>query len=448
MEKPMSFLNHLKSTFENFGHELADDSSQAKTQVLDAVRAKLGELQTEVEDFFQELKGSVVSQPEIAFSLLRTLQPILVTKGFALVTRFDDVQEVLSRDEAFDPPYATKMRRITDGENFFLGMRDTARYTRDVSNMRLAVRRDDLASVVSPFVEARANQIVAEAGGSIEFVTELARPVPAQLVGQYFGTPGPSEEELIDWASTLFQFLFLDQANDLALEERALVASKRLNAYLDQAIDERKSAPKKDGDDVLARCLAMQAAGLPGTRDLDIRNNLMGLIVGAIPTTATAAALALDVLLDRPSELKGARAAALDNDDALLTRYVLEALRFKPMNPGIFRIAREDYRVARGKLRSTEIPKGTTVVAATQSAMFDGSELDNPRSFRLDRPPYHYMHWGHGLHGCFGAYINQVQIPLILKAVLRQPELRRADGEAGRLHKEGAFANSMRVQWG
>ena len=36
------------------------------------------------------------------------------------------------------------------------------------------------------------------------------------------------------------------------------------------------------------------------------------------------------------------------------------------------------------------------------------------------------MHFGFGLHTCFGQYINLTQIPGIVKAVLKQNTLRRA----------------------
>src|SRR5450631_2873612 len=70
--------------------------------------------------------------------------------GTALVTRHDDVIEVLDRNADFEVVYEPKMRAITGGENFFLGMQDTARYERDVSNMRLAMRRDDVALIIEP----------------------------------------------------------------------------------------------------------------------------------------------------------------------------------------------------------------------------------------------------------------------------------------------------------
>ena len=68
----------------------------------------------------------------------------------------------------------------------------------------------------------------------------------------------------------------------------SLNAARDCRDYLDSAIRERKQTPTAR-DDVLNRCLAMQAAGLPGMDDLGIRNNLIGLLIGAVPTTSKAA---------------------------------------------------------------------------------------------------------------------------------------------------------------
>jgi hypothetical protein len=41
------------------------------------------------------------AHPDLVFGVLRWVKPVLVTKGLAIVTRFDHVQEVLSRDWSF-----------------------------------------------------------------------------------------------------------------------------------------------------------------------------------------------------------------------------------------------------------------------------------------------------------------------------------------------------------
>ena len=195
-------------------------------------------------------------------------------------------------------------------------------------------------------------------------------------------------------------------------------------------------------DDILERCLAFQDLGLPGFSDREIRNNMMGLIIGALPQPPMVIPQLFDVLLDRPRELAEAQAAALADDDATVARYVFEASRFYPLTPGLFRNCLTPYRVAAGTWRARTIPAGAFVMASTRSAMFDGRKVRDPRAFRTDRPDYDYMHFGYGMHECFGVYMNRVMIPQICKAVLKLPKLRRAAGPAGRLRLDDDSACS------
>ena len=440
----MSLFAHLRELLARVVHRLDEAAKDAETDLLEEVKKHLEPADGEMEAFILQLKTWSAEHPQEIFTILREIQPIVVRKDFVLVTRFEDVEAVLSRDDVFDVQYAEKMKLLTDGENFFLGMRDTPRYTRDQANMRGVVRRDDISVRISSFIAEQASSLVAAAGGQLEVVSGLTQRVPARFVGDYFGLPGPSERQLIDWTATLFWFLFLDTATDSALRTRALAASAMLNGYVDGVLSSRKRQPT-GRDDIVLRCLALQTAGVPGMTNLDIRNNLIGLIIGAIPTVASVCALALDELLRRPDQLEIAQSAAVAGNDELLTRSVFEAMRFNPFAPGIFRTANQAFTLAKGERRETQIAAGSTVVAATQSAMFDRLRIDDPKEFRLDRSPRDGLHFGYGLHSCFGQHINRVQIPQILKPLLARPNLRRADGDAGQLHKAGPYPSSLTV---
>jgi cytochrome P450 len=290
--------------------------------------------------------------------------------------------------------------------------------------MRLAARRSDVADHVLPNARARAAEIVGGADGALDVAKDLAGPIPADMVGTWFGTPGPSREQMIDWTTTLFWYLFGDLGADPGLGLRAENAAAGLRGYLDETIAARK-ATEETRDDVLGRCLALQAAGTPGMSDRGIRDNLIGLVIGAVPTIAKAAVLALDELLNRPEALAGAHAAAKAGDAERFAGYVWEALRFNPHNPVIYRRAVRDTVIAPSTLRAARVKKGMMVFAANHSAMFDGLAVDAPTAFRPDRPFGTYIHWGVGLHRCFGDAVNTAVIPAILMPLVARPGLAR-----------------------
>lgn len=389
------------------------------------------------------LFGATATQ-RLVFAVLRAFKPNTVLKrrlitcyensGTALITRHSDVTEVLEREADFAVVYEPRMRAITDGPNFFLGMQDSADYTRDVSNMRLAVRREDVAGRIIPIVAQHAEAIVAALPGRIDVAADLTRRVPVRILAAYFGLPGPSEEEMIDWTTWMFWYLFADLKGEDSVSIPALEAAAACRNYLDSAIAERIAHPTED-DDILNRCLGMWY--LPGMEGLGIRNNLIGLMIGLVPTLSKASVLALAQLLDRPEALAHAQIAARADDDVALAAHVFEALRFDPANPVIYRRAVRDVVIARGHFRAAHIPAGTMVLAANLSAMFDPFALESPGAFRTDRPWGDYMLWGYGMHSCFGAHINRAVIPQMLKPLLKRHNLRRAQGAAGQVDGVG-----------
>ncbi|GAB5447546.1 cytochrome P450 [Gymnodinialimonas sp.] len=376
-----------------------------------------------------------------AFALLRGFIPnISLSKvimkcydntGTAVVTRRDDVIDVLNRNDDFEVVYGTRMRQLTEGDNFFLGMQPGWDYTRDTSAMRLAARMTDVDEIVLPRATERADTIVAESGGKIDIVPSLTLEVPWDMTDTYFGC-GAERAQMQDWTTALFWYLFLDLQADPAKDASALVKAGELRDYLDAHIADRKANPT-DAPDILNRCLALQSSDTPGMSDLGIRNNILGLLIGAIPTISKASCLALDELLNRPDALASAQKAARDGDDALLAQHCWEALRFNPFNPVIYRRAIHDTQIAPSTLRRAKVAKGQIVFAANFSACFDRFRVPDANSFRTDRPWETYMIWGYGMHNCFGDHINQAVIPAILKPLLKQKNLRRAPGDAGQI---------------
>jgi len=192
--------------------------------------------------------------------------------GTAIVTRHQDVIEVLDRNADFEVAYEPKMRAITGGENFFLGMQDTPLYTRDTSNMRLAMRRDDVATTIQPLARRLAEQLVAGHAKGLDLPNDLTLRVPTAIVTDYFGITGAPNSNLVAWATVMFWYLFVDLAGDAEVARKALDAAAASRAMIDTAIAQRKASGEAK-DDVLDRCLVLQKAREPGMDDLGRRRS-------------------------------------------------------------------------------------------------------------------------------------------------------------------------------
>jgi cytochrome P450 len=362
------------------------------------------------------------------------------------VTLHDDVREVYGTDQAFMAPYKAKLDVITANQPFFLGMGDTPEYHAGLEAMRRVMRADDLPELAWR-AEAQAAAIVASSGGRVEVVDQLVRKITFDMLGRYLGVPDTEAGDLPVWATRLFEFQFADLKNEKALRDEVDVFGPLLRDHIDREIARRKAQPGGE-DDVLGRCLALQAAGEPGYSDVQIRTNLVCMIVGGPPQPPMVVPQAMEQLLRRPAALEAAQAAARAGDDALLHDMVLEAMRFDPLAPGLLRTAVKPWTVARGTRRATLIPEGATVFVAFASAMMDERRVPDPDRFDPHRRPHEYIHFGYGLHQCFGRHINHATLHLMLKPLLKQPQLRRAKGADGHLAKNGPFAERLVVEFG
>ena len=375
--------------------------------------------------------------------VLRRTWPIPHGFGVTAVLRFDDVVEVFANDRAFPVDYDGKLSVIMD-HRFFLGMGNTPEYRRDTDMLRRAVLPSDIPHLARRTREL--GQELVEAGdGRIE-VVQMVRDITFGVLAPYFGVTAPEGEDLQVWATRLFEFQFTDPGGDPALRAEVDQIAPRLRSHVDALIRARKR-DGHFGDDVLGRCLALQAEGVPGSDDAGIRTALLGAVVGGPPQPPMVVPQALAQLLLRPADLAAAQAAARTRDEATLAGYVTEAMRFDPLAPGLFRRVAFDTTIAAGTPRATKVQAGTKVFVAFRSAMQDPVFVPDPQRFDPTRPADQYIHFGHGLHTCFGAHINRALLPLMLEPLLARPNLRAAPGREGRLLKRGAFADRLVIHY-
>ena len=195
------------------------------------------------------------------------------------------------------------------------------------------------------------------------------------------------------------------------------------------------AAHREPGEgDVLARLLASQDPERGLDRAAVVRN-LVGLMTAWVPQVSRLLPAALDALLDREHELGQARLAARDGDVASVGAYLWEAARFRATNPLLPRRAAVEHTLPSG----TTIPAGATVMAMLQAAMMDPDVFDEPRRFVISRPAEDYMHFGGGLHRCFGEHAAKAQLGQMATALLASDGLRRASNARGSLRWKGPF---------
>lgn len=363
--------------------------------------------------------GATAAGQRAGFAVLRFFKPRLGLarnpigsyegSGALVVTRAEDFRDAIARQAEFEVVYGPRMRALTGGRDFFLGLQDGPEYRRDTAAMREIVHRNDLAPVLAM---ARATAAAACAGNEVDLPPALTAKVPAEMVRGYFGIEMDPAALIAD-ATALFHYLFSDLDADPAATVRAMAAKDRVNAAIDA------SAGRAGPETLLGRAVAAGKAGDPAFDAPGIRANMIGIAIGAIPTLNKASCLAIEELCRRPDALALARAAAATGDEPALAAFLWEALRFNPVSPLLYRRAVSDTR-----LGGTPVKAGTMLLAASLSATFDEAALAAPRAFRTSRPWSDYIPWGEGLHRCWGDHINRAILPAMLAPLLAKPGLR------------------------
>ena len=352
-----------------------------------------------------------------------------------LLTRADDFHEVIRGQSDFEVVYAPRMRALTGGRDFFLGLQDGPAYRRDTEAMRAIVHADDLQPILAM---ARAEAATARAGGQIDLPPALSARIPALMVQQYFGVQMETAQLIAD-ATTMFHFLFSDLDADPKVTEAAMAAKDRVNAAIDA------SAPSAGPETLLGRAVAAGKAGETAFDADGIRANIIGIVIGAIPTLSKASCLAVQELLGRPKELAKVQALAAGGDEEAVAGYLWEARRFSPVNPLLYRRAAKAARIG-----DTEVEANTMVLAANLSAMFDEAVVPQAGKFIAPRPWQVYALWGEGLHLCWGDRINKAILPAMLTPLLAKPGLKAlgapdAGGTPFPRHYRLAWANRRRA---
>jgi cytochrome P450 len=350
-----------------------------------------------------------------------------------LVLGHADCREILDRHDVFRVPYLSRMKRVSGP--FILGWdpAGTPRYEIERGWLDTAMRRDDIERLAER-ARALAERRVAEGRrrGGLDVVADLVDPVIDDAIGAWFGVPAHPPAPRLDWARAAFYGVFLNFAAVPVVTAQAQAGARALSEQVSAAAD--AGAP---GDaDVLSRLLASADAARELDRDAAVRN-LVGLITAWVPQVSRVLPLALDALFHRQRELREAQQAARDGDVARVGDYVWEAARFRCTNPLLPRRSAAAHTLPSGK----PVPAGAIVFAMLQSAMMDPDVLHEPRRFVAGRPTDVYLHFGGGLHRCFGEHAARVQLGQAAMALLACEGLRRA----GRVRWKGPYPVGLKV---
>ena len=159
--------------------------------------------------------------------------------------------------------------------------------------------------------------------------------------------------------------------------------------------------------------------------DREVRDELITLLLAGHETTAVGLAWTFDLLLHSPA----VRERASEGDDEYLDVVVKEALRIRPVIPGVGRVVRG----GPFRLGDYEIPEGFEInpsirVIHRRADLYPDPDVFRPERFLGSNPPdtYTWIPFGGGTRRCLGASFALMEMRVVLRRVLERTALRPA----------------------
>jgi cytochrome P450 family 135 len=205
------------------------------------------------------------------------------------------------------------------------------------------------------------------------------------------------------------------------------------DAALYEEIGARRAAPDlEERDDILSLlCLARDEDGEPMT-DVELRDQLLTLLLAGHETTATALAWACERLVRTP----GALDRLASGDDTYADAVVNETLRLRQPIPLVARKCTADY-----DLDGWTLPAGTVIAPCIYLVHRRADVYPDPYAFRperfLEKPPetYTFLPFGGGARRCIGASFAQFEMRVVLQAVVARLQLEADQPERERVRR-------------
>lgn len=326
-------------------------------------------------------------------------QPMNGQPGFWAVLRHADVAYVARHTHLFSaseggmvvedlPPESLAMVR-----NMLLAM-DPPVHTAHRVPLFPHFRAGVIGAIEGPVREI-CRAIMAEAGErrDVDFVHQVASPLPTRVVGELFGLPQQDWAQVHEWAerNTSSQdpdFVGADGAPESATIEMAMYA-------IGLAAARRGAA---HADDLTSAILATDFGGQPMT-DLEFGSFFVQLVTAGNDTTKGMLASGLLALLEHPAQLTELRA-----DRSLIPGAVEEIIRYANPLHYFRRTAMADVELA-----GTRIAAGDKVAMYYTSANRDEAIFADSQAFDIHRRPNPHLSFGIGSHFCLGVHLARLE---------------------------------------
>jgi cytochrome P450 len=204
------------------------------------------------------------------------------------------------------------------------------------------------------------------------------------------------------------------------------------DALLYEEIERRRSATDlEERTDVLSLLLRARDEEGEAMSALELRDELMTMLMAGHETTATGLAFAFDLLPRNPKVLARLRDELSGEDDTYLDAVVTETLRLRPVIDAAERTLTQPRTIG-----GWELPPGIRVYPNITVVHLREDLYPRPYEFRPERfieeeaPSYAWLPFGGGIRRCIGAALAQAEMAEVIRMVVSRVDLEPTRPEA------------------
>ncbi|SDL48190.1 cytochrome P450 [Nonomuraea jiangxiensis] len=262
--------------------------------------------------------------------------------------------------------------------------------------------------------------------GEIDFVTEVAAPLPLYVICELLGAPVADRDKLFSWSNRMIGSQDPDYASS---PEDASAAAMEVYSYAGQLATQRRAHPK---DDIVTKLLQPDENGAT-LDESEFELFVLLLSVAGNETTRNAASGGMLTFFEHPDQWE-----RLVADPTLAATAADEIVRWvSPVN--LFRRTSTTDQLLGGR----QIRADDKVVVFYSSANRDSAVFPDPDVFDIARNPNpHIGFGGGGAHFCLGNHLAKLELRVLFEHLARRHPRLRQSGPARRLRSN--FINGIK----
>ena len=389
------------------------------------------------------------------YAWLRANNPLGIARPegfdpFWVVTRYADIRAISVDNKRF--PYGDRCSRLTD--------KASDDFTRSLTGGSPEIQRT-LISMDPPqhmkfrlltqgwfvpknlaLLDGRIGQIadralgrLATAGGSCDFVTDVALHFPLEVILEILGLPESDYPFMLRLTQEVFAPLDPEtmpegvDPTDPAVFARAQSAVQQMLAdYFGRTIEDQRRNPKNDIGSLIANA---KIDGEPMPLADQIGYYAIVATAGH-DTTSSSSGAAMWALATQPGLL-----ARLQADPSLMPRFVEEAIRWATPVKVFMRSSAEPTEFAGRRFGQND-----WLMLCYASGNRDESKTTHGDRFDIDRPAFDHVAFGYGPHVCLGQHLARREMTTLFSRLV--PALRSVEMAGEAEQSRSWFVNGLK----